>query len=105
MKTKQNKKRAIEIEVNYESLVKKRHISQHGRQAEGEKISNTVEGCFALLEACSLLGFQNPMALNIHFIFDINQWGGMRHADRSCLSDTFYQNLKLGAWQQSHIRK
>lgn len=45
------------------------------------------------------------MALNIHFIFNINQWEEMRHADRSCLSDTFYQNLKLGAWQQSHVTK
>lgn len=51
------------------------------------------------------MDFQNRMALNIHFIFSINQWGEMRHADRSCLSVMFYQNLKLGAWQQSHVTK
>lgn len=105
-KTENGKKRAIEAEVNSESLVRKSHISQLRSKLGGrERSSNTAEGCFTLLEACSLLDSQNPMALNIHFIFDINQWGGMRRADRSCLSDTFYQNLKLGAWQQSHVTK
>lgn len=27
----------------------------------------------------------------------------MRQADRSCLSDTFYQNFELGSWQQRNI--
>lgn len=93
--------RTIEAEVNSKSLVNRRHISHLRRQAVGERISNTAGGCFTLWEACSLLDFQNHLALNIHFIFNINQWGEMRHADRSCLSDIFYQNLKLGAWQQS----
>lgn len=55
------------------------------------------------LEVCSLLDLENPVALNVHFIFEINQEGEMRHAGRSCLSDTSYQNFELSSWQQSCV--
>lgn len=29
----------------------------------------------------------------------------MRHAGRSRLSDTFYQNFELGSWQQRNVTK
>lgn len=89
--SERGEKRAIKVEVNSGILAKRRHISHLRRQAEREDFQTQLKAALSFCSLPHFLDFQNPVALNIHFIFDINQWGGIRRADRPCLSDTFYQ--------------